>query len=78
MLEANHRLQTTIDKLLNMFEETNKQLIESTSLQSQLADRLEENQSELRLVNAKLLNVENEYEEKFNVLIDKLNEYEGI
>jgi hypothetical protein len=60
-----------------MFEETNKQLIEAHMLQTQLADRLEENQSELNLVNAKLLNIENENEEKLNELIEKLNEYEG-
>jgi hypothetical protein len=60
-----------------MFEETNKQLIEAHMLQTQLAERLEENQSELNLVNAKLLNIENENEEKLNELIEKLNEYEG-
>jgi hypothetical protein len=60
-----------------MFEETNKQLIEAHMLQTQLAERLEENQTELNLVNAKLLNIENENEEKLNELIEKLNEYEG-
>lgn len=77
-LEANHRLQTSIDKILNRFEETSKQLIESHSLQTQLADRLEENQLELSLARTKLLNVESENEERISELIEKLNQCESM
>ena len=73
LIEANHRLQSSIDKFLIMFEETSKQLIESNSLQIQLADKLEENQNELNEARVKLL----ENEEKLNELVEKLAHCEG-
>jgi hypothetical protein len=76
--ETNNRLQSSIDKLLNMFEDTSKQLNEAHSLQTQLADRLEENQCELNDTKTKLRNIEGEHEEKINELIERLGHYEGI
>ncbi len=42
--ESNLKIQTTIDKLLDMFEDTSKQLVESHFLQSQLSKKLDESQ----------------------------------
>ncbi len=39
-IESNTKLRNTIDKILNMFEDTSKQLAESHSLQAHLGNKL--------------------------------------
>jgi chromosome segregation ATPase len=76
--ETNIRVQQSIDKLLNMFEDTNKQLSESYLLQSQLADKLDEKQKELHETHAKINHMEQDNEHRLRELIDKLSNYEGL
>ena len=54
IVDANAKLQSSVDRVINMFEETNKQLCESHSIQNQLAEKLLESQKEVEDLQADL------------------------
>ncbi len=60
-----------------MFEDTSKQLVESHSLQIQLANKLEENQKYFNDLKTKYQNLESDHEEQVNELQNKLVNLEG-
>ncbi len=70
-------MRGTIDKLLNMFEDTSKQLNESHSLQIQLANKLEENQRYVFELENKYQTSETKYQDLINELQNKINNLEG-
>ena len=76
-LDANLKLQANIDRVLNIFEETSRQLLESNSIQNQLADKLEECQQDLANFKVKYQNLEIDFEEKQNDALRKINNLEG-
>ena len=76
-LDANLKLQANIDRVLNIFEETSRQLLESNSIQNQLADKLEECQQDLANFKVKYQNLEIDFDEKQNDALRKINNLEG-
>ena len=78
IVEANIRLQQCVDKVINLFEESSKQLIEANNFQAQLVDKLEESQSELDSMRAKCGAMELEFNDKFSDLQKKLINFEGL
>lgn len=70
-------MQANIDRVLNIFEETSRQLLESNSIQNQLADKLEECQNDLANFKVKYQNLEIDFEEKQNEALKKINNLEG-
>ena len=71
------KLQSSIDKILSMFEDTSKQLVDSHALQVQLADRLEEHQRYVADIRVKYENLEADYADKTEELQHKLANAEG-
>ncbi len=62
---------------MNIFEETSRQLLESNSIQNQLADKLEECQNELSSFKIKYQNLEIDLDEKQTDALKKINNLEG-
>ena len=61
-----------------MFEETNKQLSDSNTIQIKLADRLEESQKLVSDLKIKYQNLETDYLEKLNEMQRKIENFEGL
>lgn len=77
LIESSAKLQLSIEKILNMFEDTSKQLAESHSLQIQLANKLEENQKYLNDFKTRYQNLESDHLEIVDDLKNKVANYEG-
>lgn len=77
LIESSVKLQSSIEKILNMFEDTSKQLAESHSLQIQLANKLEENQKLLNDYKVRYQNLESDHVEIVEDFRNKLANYEG-
>ncbi|RNA01314.1 A-kinase anchor 9-like [Brachionus plicatilis] len=78
LIDANLKVQSSIDKVLDKLEETSKQLTESHSLQIQLAYRFEENQKMLDDYKNRCQNMESDYDERINEMQTRINNLEGL
>jgi DNA repair exonuclease SbcCD ATPase subunit len=78
IIDTNVKLQSSIDRILSMFEETSKQLSTSNSIQNQLAEKLLDNQKEVDELKIQLTNNLEEYEEKNAELMSKLRNFDGL
>jgi hypothetical protein len=78
IIEASVKLQGNIDKILNMFEETKKQLIESNSLQIELADNFEMCKDQLDDLKMKYSKMEIEKDEQLTELKRSVVNYQGL
>jgi hypothetical protein len=78
IIDTNVKLQSSIDRILSMFDETSKQLSTSHSIQNQLADKLIESQKEVDDMKTQLANNTAEFEEKNQELLDKLRNFDGL
>ncbi|CAF0917327.1 unnamed protein product, partial [Brachionus calyciflorus] len=78
LIDTSLKVQASIDKVLNMLEETSKQLNESNSLQIQLAYKFDENQRTLEDYKNRYQNLEFDYEEKLADLHKKMANLEGL
>ena len=76
--DANIKLQATVDRILSMLEETSKQLAESHSVQSQLADKLLESQKDMDDLRRQLEQSQSEHEEKIGELTSQLRNCDGL
>ena len=77
ILESNTKIKLTVDKVLDMFEDTSKQLVESHSLQIQLAMKLEDNQKAQSELQTKYDNIEVEQNEMNSEFLNRINNLEG-
>lgn len=75
ILEANVKLQSTIDKVLNKLEEFSNQFPES---QMQLIVKLDDSQKALSDLKAKLQSSETSYKDDINELQMKIDNLEGL
>lgn len=76
--DANLKVQASIDKVLNKLEETSKKLVDSHSLQIQLAYRFEESQKMLEECRNRCQNLEFDFDERINEMQTKINNLEGL
>lgn len=78
ILQSNLKIQSSVEKVLDMFEDTSKQLVESHFLQNQLSTRLEESQKCYAELQSEYQLVETNYEQAQSELVNKINNLEGL
>ena len=74
IIDTNVKLQSSIDRILSMFEETSKQLSTSNSIQNQLAEKLLDSQKEVDELKIQLTNNLSQLEQNLNKVNQQLND----